>query len=136
MLLQLDSEFYEFIPQTSFMMHHLHLGLAELSGGMFVIIISTNAGLWGYHRRHCDVYIPSPFRVVVSGRIKHFISAFGEHVIGKEVEQALQATKKLTLKSVNSQLPLKSTPKRASVSRVVYRVYLASKRHQTILFGR
>ena len=31
----------------------------------------------------------SPYRIVVSGRIKHFISAFGEHVIGKEVEQAL-----------------------------------------------
>ena len=30
-----------------------------------------------------------PYKIIVSGRIKHFISAFGEHVIGKEVEEAL-----------------------------------------------
>ena len=55
-----------------------------------MIIISTNAGLWAYNigdtiQFTCLV----PFRVIVSGRIKHFISAFGEHVIAKEVEHAL-----------------------------------------------
>jgi hypothetical protein len=33
-----------------------------------------------------------PYRIVVTGRVKHFISAFGEHVIGEEVEQALLKT--------------------------------------------
>ena len=32
----------------------------------------------------------APYRLVVTGRVKHFISAFGEHVIGKEVETALK----------------------------------------------
>jgi hypothetical protein len=58
-----------------------------------VIIISTSAGLWGYNIGDTVMFTStSPYRVVVSGRIKHFISAFGEHVIGKEVEEALLLT--------------------------------------------
>ena len=54
------------------------------------MIISSSAGLWGYNIGDTVMFTStSPYRVVVSGRIKHFISAFGEHVIGKEVEQAL-----------------------------------------------
>ena len=34
----------------------------------------------------------NPYRLVVTGRTKHFISAFGEHVIGEEVEQSLLKT--------------------------------------------
>ena len=97
MLLQLDSGiFYEFIPTGQFYdASPPRLGLAEVELGVnYVIIISTNAGLWGYNIGDTVMFTSlSPFRVVVSGRIKHFISAFGEHVIGKEVEQALlQAT--------------------------------------------
>ena len=97
MLLQLDSGiFYEFIPADLFYdASPPRLGLAEVELGVnYVIIISTNAGLWGYNIGDTVMFTSlSPFRVVVSGRIKHFISAFGEHVIGKEVEQALlQAT--------------------------------------------
>src|SRR5690606_38512881 len=55
------------------------------------MIISTNAGLWAYNLGDTIQFTDTkPFRVIVSGRIKHFISAFGEHVIGKEVEQAMQ----------------------------------------------
>ena len=55
------------------------------------MIISTNAGLWGYNIGDTVQFTSTkPYRVIVSGRIKHFISAFGEHVIGKEVEQAMQ----------------------------------------------
>ncbi len=55
------------------------------------MIISTNAGLWAYNIGDTVQFTSTkPYRVVVSGRIKHFISAFGEHVIGKEVEQAMQ----------------------------------------------
>jgi len=96
MLLQLDSGiFYEFIPADQFYdASPPRLGLAEVELGInYVIIISTNAGLWGYNIGDTVMFTSlSPFRVVVSGRIKHFISAFGEHVIGKEVEEALLLT--------------------------------------------
>ena len=93
MLLQLDSGiFYEFIPADQFFNDSPpRFGLSEVEVGVnYVIIISTNAGLWGYNIGDTVMFTStSPYRVVVSGRIKHFISAFGEHVIGKEVEQAL-----------------------------------------------
>jgi len=55
------------------------------------LIISTNAGLWGYNIGDTVQFTSlKPYRVIVSGRIKHYISAFGEHVIGKEVEEALK----------------------------------------------
>ena len=93
MLLQLDSGiFYEFIPSEQFFDERPpRLGLSQVEKGVnYVIIISTSAGLWGYNIGDTVIFTStSPYRVVVSGRIKHFISAFGEHVIGKEVEQAL-----------------------------------------------
>lgn len=57
----------------------------------YVLIVSTNAGLWAYNVGDTIQFVSkNPYRVIVSGRIKHFISAFGEHVIAKEVEHALQ----------------------------------------------
>jgi hypothetical protein len=59
----------------------------------YALIINSNAGLWGYSIGDTVKFISKdPYRVVVSGRIKHFISAFGEHVIGEEVEKALKLT--------------------------------------------
>jgi hypothetical protein len=56
-------------------------------------VISNNAGLWGYNIGDTVKFVSvDPYRLVVTGRIKHFISAFGEHVIGEEVEQALMRT--------------------------------------------
>jgi hypothetical protein len=56
-----------------------------------VMLISTNAGLWAYNVGDTVMFTDlNPYRVAVTGRIKHFISAFGEHVIGKEVEEAMQ----------------------------------------------
>ena len=56
------------------------------------MIISTNAGLWAYNIGDTVEFTSTnPYRVIVTGRIKHFISAFGEHVIGKEVEEALNS---------------------------------------------
>jgi acyl-CoA synthetase (AMP-forming)/AMP-acid ligase II len=53
--------------------------------------MNTNAGLWGYSIGDTVKFVSlDPYRIVVSGRIKHFISAFGEHVIGEEVEKAMQ----------------------------------------------
>ena len=94
MLLLLNSGiFYEFIKSESFFEENPRrytIGEVEI-GVNYVLIISTNAGLWGYNIGDTVQFTSlKPFRVIVSGRIKHFISAFGEHVIGKEVEAALQ----------------------------------------------
>ena len=56
-----------------------------------MLIISTNAGLWGYNTGDTVAFVSlSPYRIIVTGRYKHFISAFGEHVIASEVEKALK----------------------------------------------
>ena len=59
----------------------------------YALIINNNAGLWGYNIGDTVKFVSTaPYRIVVTGRTKHFISAFGEHVIGEEVEAALMAT--------------------------------------------
>jgi hypothetical protein len=105
MLLQLDSGmFYEFIiADTFFDASPNRLTLKDVEIGVnYVIIISTNAGLWAYNIGDTIQFTSvAPFRVIVSGRIKHFISAFGEHVIAKEVEHALLSALKTTDVSVS-----------------------------------
>ena len=100
MLLQLDSGmFYEFIKADEFFEENperLTIGKVE-TGVNYVIIVSTNAGLWGYNMGDTVQFTSlEPYRIIVSGRIKHFISAFGEHVIGKEVEEAMQEAMRIT----------------------------------------
>ena len=94
MLLQLNSGiFYEFIVADEFFSENPKRMILEAVevGINYVMIISTNAGLWAYNIGDTVQFTSiKPYRVIVSGRIKHFISAFGEHVIGKEVEQAMQ----------------------------------------------
>jgi len=94
MLLQLNSGiFYEFIEANHFFDEDAkRITLQDVKINVnYVMIISTNAGLWGYNIGDTVMFTSTkPYRVIVSGRIKHFISAFGEHVIGKEVEQAMQ----------------------------------------------
>ncbi|MGB1269802.1 MAG: GH3 auxin-responsive promoter family protein [Flavobacteriaceae bacterium] len=94
MLLQLNSGiFYEFIKVVDFSDDTPErIPLKDVEVGVnYVMVISTSAGLWGYNIGDTVQFTStSPYRIIVSGRIKHFISAFGEHVIGKEVEQALQ----------------------------------------------
>ncbi len=59
-------------------------------GENYALIINNNAGLWGYNIGDTVKFVSvNPYRIVVTGRIKHFISAFGEHVIGEEVEYSL-----------------------------------------------
>jgi len=68
----------------------------------YAMVISTNAGLWGYNLGDTVRFISKdPYKIMVSGRIKHFISAFGEHVIAKEVEEALQLAVEQTDAVVN-----------------------------------
>mgnify|MGYP001061157522 FL=1 len=94
MLLQLNSGiFYEFIKADEFFDENpKRITIKGVEVGInYVMIISTNAGLWAYNIGDTVEFTSTkPYRVIVSGRIKHFISAFGEHVIGKEVEQAMQ----------------------------------------------
>jgi phenylacetate-coenzyme A ligase PaaK-like adenylate-forming protein len=94
MLLLLNSGiFYEFIKADEFFTENptrYTIGEVELNVN-YVLIISTNAGLWAYNIGDTVQFTSlQPYRVIVSGRIKHYISAFGEHVIGKEVESALK----------------------------------------------
>lgn len=94
MLLQLDSGmFYEFVKADDFFSENpqrLTLDNVEM-GVNYVMLISSTAGLWAYNLGDTVQFTSvKPYRLIVSGRIKHFISAFGEHVIAKEVEQAMQ----------------------------------------------
>ena len=94
MLLLLDNGiFYEFIPANEFHEENpTRVSLKDVQLGVnYVIILNTTAGLWGYNIGDTVEFTSiAPYRVKVTGRIKHFISAFGEHVIGKEVDQALK----------------------------------------------
>ncbi|HXL55241.1 MAG TPA: GH3 auxin-responsive promoter family protein, partial [Chitinophagaceae bacterium] len=84
--------FYEFVPAAEiFNEHPTRLSLSEIKvGENYVLIVSNNAGLWAYNVGDTVKFVSTkPCRLVVSGRIKHYISAFGEHVIGEEVEYAL-----------------------------------------------
>ncbi|MHB8207395.1 GH3 auxin-responsive promoter family protein [Mucilaginibacter sp.] len=98
LLLQVDSGiFYEFIPVDEFFNENptrISLKDIELNKN-YALILNTNAGLWGYSLGDTVKFISKdPYKILVTGRIKHFISAFGEHVIGEEVEHALMSVAK------------------------------------------
>lgn len=89
--------FFEFIPAGEiFNEHPTRLSLADVKvGENYALIINNNAGLWGYNIGDTVRFVSlGPYRLVVTGRTKHFISAFGEHVIGEEVEYALMTAAK------------------------------------------
>ena len=84
--------FFEFIPAAEiFNEHPTRISLKDVKAGEnYALIINNNAGLWGYNIGDTVKFLSvNPYRIVVTGRIKHFISAFGEHVIGEEVEYSL-----------------------------------------------
>ena len=84
--------FFEFVPADEiFNGSPTRLWLGEVEIGVnYALVLHTNAGLWGYSIGDTVQFVSkNPYRIVVSGRVKHFISAFGEHVIGKEVEESL-----------------------------------------------
>jgi len=87
--------FYEFIPvqelgdenPTRIRLHDVQCGVN------YLLILNSNAGLWGYNIGDTVEFVSvNPYRIIVTGRVKHYISAFGEHVIGKEVDEAIQIT--------------------------------------------
>lgn len=84
--------FFEFVPAAEiFSENPTRLSLHEVKlGENYALIVNSNAGLWGYNIGDTVKFVSiNPYRIVVTGRIKHFISAFGEHVIGEEVEYSL-----------------------------------------------
>ncbi|MCE7993749.1 MAG: GH3 auxin-responsive promoter family protein [Roseivirga sp.] len=85
--------FFEFIPADEYFNENpTRLSIGEIELGVnYALIINSNAGLWGYSIGDTVKFVSKdPYRLIVSGRIKHFISAFGEHVIGEEVEKAMK----------------------------------------------
>lgn len=96
LLLLLNSGiFFEFIPTDEYFNEKpTRLSIEEVElGKNYALIINSNAGLWGYSIGDTIKFVSkNPYRIVVTGRIKHFISAFGEHVIGEEVEKAMKLT--------------------------------------------
>ena len=84
--------FYEFIPVAEINNEHpTRLTLKDVKAGEnYALIITSNAGLWAYNLGDTVKFISTdPYRIIVSGRTKHYISAFGEHVIVEEVEAAM-----------------------------------------------
>ncbi len=84
--------FFEFVPAGEiFNEHPTRLSLKDVKvGENYALIINNNAGLWGYNIGDTVKFVSTnPYRLVVTGRTKHFISAFGEHVIGEEVEYSM-----------------------------------------------
>lgn len=96
--------FYEFIPSSEFFNKNpARISLEDVELGVnYVIILNTNAGLWGYNIGDTIKFVNlNPYRIVVTGRIKHFTSAFGEHVIAEEVEKSLKITLEKFQEEVN-----------------------------------
>ena len=84
--------YYEFVPANEILNDYpTRLSLSDVKiGENYALIISSNAGLWAYNIGDTVKFISiHPFKIIVTGRIKHYISAFGEHVIAEEVEFAL-----------------------------------------------
>jgi hypothetical protein len=89
--------FFEFIPAGEISKENpTRLSLKDVKvRENYALVVSTNAGLWGYSIGDTVRFVSvNPYRLVVTGRIKHFISAFGEHVIGEEVEYSLMKAAK------------------------------------------
>jgi hypothetical protein len=87
--------FFEFVPLSEIgQPTPKRVSLADVQlGEQYALIINSNAGLWGYNIGDTVRFVSlDPYRIVVTGRIKHFISAFGEHVIGEEVEDSMRKT--------------------------------------------
>jgi len=93
LLLLNNGMFYEFIPADEYFKEKpRRLTIEEVEIGVnYALVLSSNAGLWAYSIGDTIKFVSkNPYRIIVSGRIKHFISAFGEHVIGEEVEKAMK----------------------------------------------
>ncbi len=96
MLLTINSGlFYEFIPADEYHTENpIRISLKDVEiGKNYALILNNNAGLWGYTIGDTVKFVSkNPYRIIVSGRIAHYTSAFGEHIIGEEVDHAIKTT--------------------------------------------
>lgn len=95
--------FYEFVKaEDAFTNNPERIMLQDVELGVnYALVLSTNAGLWAYNIGDTVKFVSkNPYRILVTGRVKHFISAFGEHVIGEEIEFALLNTMRRQLAGV------------------------------------
>lgn len=96
--------YFEFIPTSKLFdasPPRLHIGEVK-TGENYAILLSTNAGLWSYLIGDTVKFVSlSPPRIIVSGRISHYTSAFGEHVIAEEVERAMKKSLDLIPAEIN-----------------------------------
>jgi len=86
---------YEFIPQSDWYVEDpktVMLNEVKLHEN-YALVISTNAGLWRYKVGDTVRFISlNPYRLEVTGRVKHFINAFGEEVIVDNADKAIANT--------------------------------------------
>lgn len=92
LLLLKDGIFFEFVDMETYDSENpkrIMLKDVELNKN-YALIINSNAGLWGYNIGDTIKFVSkNPYKIRVTGRTKHFISAFGEHVIGEEVDETI-----------------------------------------------
>ena len=84
--------FYEFIKTNEFeSKNYTRYNLTNVEVGVnYILVVTSNAGLWAYNTGDTVKFTSlNPPKILVTGRFKHFISAFGEHVISEEVEQSI-----------------------------------------------
>ena len=99
-----DGIFYEFIEEKKYHLNTFdRISISEVClNTNYVLIVSTNAGLWAYNTGDTIRFTSlNPYRVIVTGRVTQFLSAFGEHVIVKEVELAVEKACLKTGETVN-----------------------------------
>ena len=87
--------FYEFIPLEAYnKKNRTRVSLKDVQLNVnYTIIINSNAGLWGYSIGDTIKFVSlDPHKIIVTGRVKHFLSAFGEHVISNEIDTAITKT--------------------------------------------
>ena len=116
MLLILNNDiYYEFIKTKDLLNGKKnYISLSEVKvGENYALIISTSSGLWRYNVGDTIQFTEiNPYRIIVTGRTKHFTSAFGEHVIAKEVEDAIkEVSSKLKLRVREFTVAPQVTPK-------------------------
>jgi len=100
MLLMCDHGiFYEFVPVEEWENPNPRtILLNEVEAGKnYALVITTNGGLWRYLIGDTIQFTSlKPYRIKVSGRLKHYINAFGEEVIIDNTDQAIATACKKT----------------------------------------
>ncbi len=132
--------FFEFIPADEYYNENptrISLKNVELNKN-YALILNTNAGLWGYSIGDTVKFVSlKPYRIVVSGRIKHFTSAFGEHVIGEEVDYAIeQACKVLNLDVTEYHVAPQVMPKEGGIAYHDWFIEFSTEPTKTLEFAK